>query len=315
MPFTFRPIACRAVVALASVAVASCGGSSRPVSPVTPSSTTSASAPRVNLAVNIVGMTGLLVGAGDIGVCNGAAGAESTARLLDRFTGTVFAAGDNAYAAGSLEEFKNCYEPSWGRHRGRTRPVPGNHEYQSGGSGYYAYFGGTAGPSGLGYYSYAEGPWRVIALNSEIAVGAGSPQVQWLRGELAGNRSACTAVIWHRPLFSSGRNGDNQDMRDVWRTLYDFDVDLVINGHDHIYERFAPQDPSGLPDAERGIREFIVGTGGAPLTDIQTVHANSEARGAVWGVAVFRLGENGFQWQFVPVEGQTFQDSGSAACH
>lgn len=259
-------------------------------------------------------MTGLLVGAGDIGVCD-SAGPESTARLLDRFQGSVFAAGDNAYVTGRSEEFKNCYEPSWGRHRWRTRPVPGNHEYASGGSGYFGYFGLMAGPGGLGYYSYGEGPWRVIALNSEIAAGPGSPQMQWLREELAARPSACTAVIWHRPLFSSGKNGDNQDMRDIWRTLYEFNVDLVINGHDHIYERFAPQTPDGRPDSERGIREFIVGTGGAPLSEIQNVHANSEARGAVWGVGVFRLGDNGFQWQFVPVAGETFQDSGSAACH
>ena len=313
MNLRFRPIANLVSLAVLS-AIISCGPSSKTASPAAPSSTQSASLPKATVPVNVTGMTGLLVGAGDIGVCGGP-GPESTARLLDRFPGTVFAAGDNAYAAGRAEEFRNCYEPSWGRHRGRTRPVPGNHEYESGGAGYFGYFGASAGPSGLGYYSYAEGPWRVIALNSEIAASAGSPQVQWLRGELSNDRAACTAVIWHRPLFSSGRNGDNADMRDIWRTLYEFNVDLVINGHDHIYERFAPQDPDGRPDPDRGIREFIVGTGGAPLSEIQTVHANSEARGSVWGVAVFRLGDNGFQWQFVPVDGETFQDSGSGGCH
>ena len=139
--------------------------------------------------------------------------------------------------------------------------------------------------------------------------------MQWLRAELSDNPTACTAVIWHRPLFSSGRNGDNPDMRDVWRALYEFNVDLVINGHDHSYERFAPQDADGRPDQVRGIREFIVGTGGAPLYEFPTIRANSEVRAAAWGVTVFRLNDRDYQWQFIPVDGADFQDSGSAACH
>ena len=214
-----------------------------------------------------------------------------------------------------MEEFRNCYEPTWGRHRGRTRAVPGNHEYETGGAGYFQYFGAGAGPAGLGYYSFAEGPWRVITLNSEVPSGSGSAQMQWLRAELSDNLTACTAVIWHRPLFSSGRHGNNPDMRDVWRTLYEFNVDLVINGHDHTYERFAPQDADGRPDQARGIREFIVGTGGAPLYEFPTIRANSEVRAAAWGVTVFRLNDRDYQWQFIPVDGADFQDSGSAACH
>lgn len=139
--------------------------------------------------------------------------------------------------------------------------------------------------------------------------------MQWLRAELSSRRSACTAVLWHRPLFSSGRNGNNPDMRDVWRTLYEFNVDLVINGHDHTYERFAPQDPDGRPDAVRGIREFIVGTGGAPLYEFANIRANSEVRAATWGVAVFTLTGGGYRWEFVPVDGATFRDSGSGPCH
>jgi hypothetical protein len=259
-------------------------------------------------------LTGTLVGAGDIGDC-GSAAAQSTARLLERIPGTIFTAGDNAYMLGRMEDFRNCYDPTWGRYRGRTRPVPGNHEYMTGGGGYFSYFGATAGPAGLGYYSFAEGAWRVIMLNSEVPSGTGSPQMDWLRTELAGSPTACTAVIWHRPLFSSGLNGNNPDMRDVWRTLYEFNVDLVINGHDHTYERFAPQDPDGRPDAARGIREFIVGTGGAPLYPFPMIRPNSEVRGAAWGVAVFTLNDRGYQWQFVPVDGVDFQDSGSASCH
>jgi hypothetical protein len=139
--------------------------------------------------------------------------------------------------------------------------------------------------------------------------------MEWLRHELAGNRSACTAAYWHRPLFTSGRNGNNPDMRAVWRTLYEFDVDLIINGHDHTYERFAPQDPDGRPDPSRGIRQFIVGTGGAPLYGFPSVHANSDMRAAAWGVAVFTLTGGGYQWEFVPVDGAAFRDSGSASCH
>jgi acid phosphatase type 7 len=259
-------------------------------------------------------LSGVLVGAGDIGYC-GTGGAEATARLLDRVSGTVFTAGDNAYMSASRDEFQNCYEPTWGRHRPRTRPTAGNHEYARSAAAYFDYFGGNAGPSDAGYYSYGVGPWNVIAVNSEIASGPGSPQSEWLRHELSSQPSACTAVIWHRPLFSSGQNGDNPDMRDVWRILYEFNVDLVINGHDHTYERFAPQDPDGRFDPARGIREFIVGTGGAPLYAFSSLRPNSEVRAAAWGVAAFTLAVGGYQWEFVPVDGGTFRDSGSASCH
>ena len=155
----------------------------------------------------------------------------------------------------------------------------------------------------------------VIGLNSEISLAPGSGQLTWLRGELAGRRSLCTAVIWHRPLFSSGRHGDNPDMRDAWRALYEFDVDGVINGHDHSYERFAPQDPDGRYDPTRGIREFIVGTGGAPLYEFAAMRPNSEVRASVWGVVSLTLSSAGYQWEFVPVEGQGFRDFGSGSCH
>jgi calcineurin-like phosphoesterase family protein len=279
-----------------------------------PSSPTAATA---NGASATGARVGFLVGAGDIGFCgpSNVSGSEATARLLDRLGGTIFTAGDNAYPAGSAENYAQCYEPAWGRHLGRTRPSPGNHEYVSGGVPYFGYFGARAGVSATGYYSYSVGAWHVISLNSEIASSAASAQMDWLRGELASNPSACTAVYWHRPLFSSGRHGDNPDMRDVWRTLYAANVDVVINGHDHTYERFAPQDPDGRLDPARGIREFVVGTGGSPLYEFSAAHANSEIRGSAWGVISFTLLENGYQWEFVPVEGQTFRDAGVASCH
>lgn len=257
----------------------------------------------------------VLVGAGDIAMC-GSPGAEKTAALLDRLPGTVFVAGDNAYMNGSGSDYRNCYGPTWGRHVGRTRPVPGNHEYQTAGaSGYFGYFGARAGSAGLGYYRYTAGSWLVLALNSEIAHGAGSPQLEWVREQLQTTKHPCTAVYWHRPLFSSGVNGPNPDMLDLWRVLYEHDVEIVINGHDHLYERFAPQTPEGLPDAARGIRQFTVGTGGAPPYDVMRRAANSEIAASVWGVASFTLRSDAYTWQFVPVAGEAFSDFGTAPCH
>jgi Calcineurin-like phosphoesterase len=299
-----QQVARRLLIALAATAFASCGQSSSPTSPTAFSGS----------ANDLSGRSNVLIGAGDIGHC-GTEGAEATARLLDRYPGTVFTAGDNAYPVGGMEEFQNCYEPTWGRHKSRTRPTPGNHEYMSGGSGYYGYFGGNAGPGGAGYYAYSIGTWRVIALNSEIPSNPGSAQHSWLRDELNGRRSKCTAVIWHRPLFSSGPHGSAADMRDVWRTLYEFDVDVVINAHDHTYERFAPQDPDGRLDTARGIRQFVVGTGGAPLYPFAAVYPNSEVRAAVWGVGMFTLVDGGYQWEFIPVDGAGFRDSGLGTCH
>jgi Calcineurin-like phosphoesterase len=292
----------------AILALAYCSRSSTPTSPTTSGATTAGLiGPRI----------GLLVGAGDIGFCgpSNVSGSEATGRLLDQLGGTIFTTGDNAYPTGSADDYARCYEPGWGRHVGRTRPAPGNHEYMSGAAPYFGYFGANAGVSAVGYYSYRVGAWHVISLNSESAASAGSAQLEWLRADLASNPSTCTAAYWHRPLFSSGSHGDNPDMRDLWRTLYAANVDVVINGHDHIYERFAPQDADGRLDAVRGIREFVVGTGGAPLYAFPGAHANSEIRGAAWGVIAFTLLENSYQWEFVPVEGQTFRDAGTASCH
>src|SRR5438105_3642669 len=196
----FQRIPISAGVLVLIAASASCGG---PSAPLSPSSSVSAiapasAAPSPGFSRPLTGLTGTLVGAGDIGVC-GSRGTEGTARLLDRIPGTVFTAGDNAYMAGRMEDFRNCFEPTWGRHRARTRAVPGNHEYETGGAGYFQYFGAGAGPAGLGYYSFAEGPWRVITLNSEVPSGAGSAQMQWLRAELSDNPTAWTAPIFRIP--------------------------------------------------------------------------------------------------------------------
>ena len=217
------------VVALIAGVAIRCGGSS----PSSPSPTPSPIPPGPDAGTP--GPPAILVGAGDIGQC-GSAAVAATALLIDRISGIVFTTGDNAYPNGSAANFRDCFEPHWGRHRERTRPTPGNHDYDTGGAAaYYNYFQDNAGPFGLGYYSYFAGSWRVIALNSEIPVGPGSAQLQWLRSELTSSRPRCTMVYWHKPLFSSGPNGPNRDMREIWRLMYEFDADLVVNGHDHLY--------------------------------------------------------------------------------
>jgi len=291
------------VIVVAAAALSRCGGSS-PGSPSTPTNP-----PVPNNPVP----PATLVGAGDIGQCD-SPGVAATAALLDRISGIVFTTGDNAYPHGTDANFRDCYEPQWGRHLSRTRPVPGNHDYDQGGGGYYNYFGENAGPFGVGYYSYGAGTWRVIALNSEIPVGPGSGQLQWLRNELA-NAPRCTMVYWHKPLFTSGPNGPNRDMREIWRTLYEFNADLIVNGHDHLYERFAPQDPDGRPDPSRGIRQITVGTGGGQLYTPVMSAPNTEAIGIGFGVLKLTLAESGYQWEFVPVPGNPFTDRGIGECH
>jgi hypothetical protein len=267
--------------------------------------------------------TQIFVGAGDIGWC-GSPGTPETGKLLDSIGGDIFAAGDIAYMTGTAQQFRDCYDPFWGRFRGRVHAVPGNHEYEGAGPGpYFNYFGGDAGPvAGLGYYSFPLGAaWHVIALNSSIDVSAGGAQGQWLRQELALNQKKCTIAFWHHPLFSSGQNGDQPQMRDFWRLLYAAGVDIVIAAHDHLYERFAPQDPDGRPDPAKGIRQFIAGTGGAQggtgpggLYNFVTTKPNSEVRISAFGVLKLTLETESYRWDFVPV-GSGQSDSGPGVCH
>ena len=258
----------------------------------------------------------ILVGAGDIADCS-SPGAEATARLLDQVSGTVFTAGDNAYPSGSATQFRDCYEPTWGRHKRRTRPTPGNHDYETpGANSYYDYFGDSAGPRGLGYYSYNLGAWRIYSINSELTGGAMLNQLQWLRDEVRSN-PLCSAAIWHKPLFTSGPNGENRHMLDAWRILHGANVDVILNGHDHVYERFAKQDPDGRLDDARGIRQFTVGTGGVPLYSFGAIRPNSDVRASVWGVLVLFLSATSYEWNFLPagVPGVNFRDTGTGTCH
>ncbi|GAA0207815.1 hypothetical protein GCM10010492_01750 [Saccharothrix mutabilis subsp. mutabilis] len=258
----------------------------------------------------------VLVGAGDIS--NSGSGDSATAALLDNIPGTVFTTGDNVYNDGTAAEFANYYDPTWGRHKARTRPSPGNHDYHtSGAAGYYNYFGAQAGPSGQGYYSYDLGNWHIVSLNSNISMSAGSAQETWLRNDLANNTKPCTAAYWHHPLFTSGANhAPSTATRPLFQALYDHNADVVIFGHNHQYERFAPQNPSGGLDTARGIRTFVAGMGGASHYGFGTIKPNSEARNSdTYGVLKLTLRSNSFDWQFVPQSGKTYSDSGTQSCH
>jgi hypothetical protein len=258
----------------------------------------------------------ILVGAGDIAVCGDPAD-EATALLLDGIAGTVFTTGDNAYEDGTAQEFSDCYDPAWGRHLARTRPSPGNHDYHTPGAlGYYGYFGSSAGDPAEGYYSYDLGAWHVVVVNSNIDVSANSTQLQWLAANLAAHPTVCSAAYWHHPRFSSGAHGNDAGIEDLWQVLYDAGVDVVMNGHDHNYERFAPQTPTGALDTQGGIREFVVGTGGRSLRNFPSVAQHSEARDSdTHGVLMLSLYETRYEWEFIPVAGGVFQDSGEAHCH
>ena len=266
-------------------------------------------------AIVVVGPPAL-VGAGDIASCT-STNDQATAALLDTIPGIVFTAGDNAYQNGTAQEYTSCYGPTWGRHRARTRPTPGTHDYHTPGAyPYYSYFGRNAGDSGKGYYSYDVGAWHVVAINNIISHAAGSPQERWLRADLAAHPTQCTLAYWAFPRFSSGVHGNDTTLKAIWQALYDFDGDVVISGHDHIYERFAPQAPDGTRDATRGIRELIVGTGGADLTSVVNVQPNSEVRiSGTFGVLRLILQPTSYSWRFIAARGGTATDSGSANCH
>ncbi len=257
----------------------------------------------------------VFVGAGDIGDCT-RTGDDQTANLLDGIPGTVFALGDNAYPSGSSSDFTNCYDPTWGRHKARTRPVPGNHEYDTPGApAYFSYFGAAAGDPTKGYYSFDLGSWHIIALNSEIAHAAGSAQEQWLRADLAAHPALCALAYLHRPLFSSGILAD-PTTQVLWQDLYDAGAELVLAGHEHNYQRFAPQTPGGVADPANGIRQFIAGMGGAGHFSVGTPLRNTEVQeDQTYGVLKLTLSANGYDWRFIPIAGQTFTDAGSGACH
>lgn len=252
---------------------------------------------------------------------------EATAQLLDAFfatnaPGRVLTLGDNAYDSGALSEYLANYDPTWGRHKARTAPSVGNHEYGTpGAQGYFDYFGAAAGDPAKGYYSFDLGSWHVIALNSNCTevggCGVGSAQWQWLVADLAQSTAPCTLSYWHRPRFSSGlEHGSSTRMQAAWQALYDAGAEVILVGHEHHYERFAPQTATGVLDVAQGLRQFVVGTGGADLYPLGPPIANSEvANDTTYGVLKLNLRAASYEWEFLPIAGQTFTDSGSAACH
>lgn len=239
--------------------------------------------------------------------------------MLDGLAGTVVSVGDHVYEYATAADFRNCYDATWGRHKSRTKPVIGDHEYfQKGAS---AYFGAAAGDRTTGYYSYDVGSWHVVAMNtncSEIGGCAkGSPQERWLQADLAAHQTPCTLVFMHDPRFSSGKvHGGDPVMTDFWQAAYDHGVELVVSGNDHLYERFGPQTPDGRAEPSRGIRQFVVGTGGRSHYRFGAIRPNSEARNDdAFGVLKLSLHPGAYGWRFVPASGATFSDSGSAPCH
>jgi Calcineurin-like phosphoesterase len=296
----------------------STGGSSAPAT--TPSATTQPSATPGPAPSDPPTDDPVLVGAGDIAVC-GSDADEETAALLDDIAGTVFTAGDDAYDDGSAADFRDCYDPTWGRHKARTWPAAGNHDWQTPDlAGYRDYFGAAAGEDGASWYAKDLGTWRVIVLDSNCAkvdgCGSDSRQGRWLADELATHPTTCTVAIFHHPRFSSGdEHGDDPAMDAFWQPLYTAGVDVIVNGHDHDYERFAPQDPDGDEDRDRGIREFVVGTGGAELRGFDPPRPNSELRSVLdHGVLALTLHPGSYEWQFHAAD-TDFSDRGTTRCH
>ena len=273
----------------------------------TPSSTTPALPPASVLAT------------GDIGECGGK-GDERTAGLLAEHHGTILPLGDLAYESGTAQEFQACFGTSWGPFRDRMRPVPGNHEYKTPGAApYFAYFGTAAGDPTEGYYAYNLGAWRLYALNSNCdeigGCGVGDPQETWLRGDLAAHPAVCILAYWHHARFSSGDlHGSDARTDALWQALEGAGADIVLSGHDHHYERFAPQDHGGRA-TPKGIRQFVVGTGGSGLRAMGSLLPTSEAHLArVYGLLSLELRSDGYAWAFLPANGASATDAGSGTC-
>jgi hypothetical protein len=261
---------------------------------------------------------------------NGIAGRcqqKATSNLLlgTGLTGTL-TLGDEQYDDATLGKFQQVYAGTWGRANQLNRPAAGNHEYlTSGAQGYFDYFNGVgqltgpAGDRGKGYYSFNVGTWHIVAINSncpQVGCYSGSAQETWLRSDLASNPTKCTLAFWHHPRFSSGLADSNSNMSTIFQDLYNSNADVVLTGHDHLYERFGPQTPAAVADSARGIREFVVGTGGKSLVDWGSIKANSQVRNnSTFGVLRLTLHASSYDWKFAPVAGQSFSDSGSTACH
>ena len=263
-----------------------------------------------------------IVAAGDIADCRQvppeSSGAAQTAALVAPTDVAVLTLGDNTYPVGAPAEFSDCFDATWGRFGSRLRPSPGNHDYQTPvAAGYYRYFGDRAGPGNRGYYSFDVGGWHIVSMNSAVDAKVGSAQYRWLIADLeASSGKLCTLVFWHHPVFSSGPHGNDPRMRDAFAALHGAGADVLLVGHDHVYERLAPHDAEGEADPVRGIRSFTVGTGGARLYKFKDPHPRSEMRDAsTHGILRLFLGDGIYRWEFVPAGGGALRDPGEGVCH
>lgn len=251
---------------------------------------------------------------GDIGMCD-SPGTEAAARLAAGLEGTLLLAGDIAYPHGSAQDFARCFDPFWGRFRDRWFAVPGNHEYETGGAQpFFDYFGDATGEPGKGWFAIATGDWLVLMLNSMLSTSPNSEQGEFVRQQLASRRPRCTLAVWHHPLYSSGPNRPSAQMRDLWVMLYESGAEVVVNGHDHLYERFGRQNPEGQL-AVNGIRQFTAGTGGATLYQFAGIAANSDVRISRHGLLRLTLMPGSYRWEFLTVPGGAVEDSGTDTCH
>jgi len=264
----------------------------------------------------------VLLAVGDIASCS-SEGDYSTSSIVAQFPDAAIAnLGDTVYETGTAEQFATCFDPVWGMFKNRIRPATGNHEYLTPqASGYFGYFGEAAGDPDKGYYSYDLGAWHVVVLNSNCAkVGGcdpGTPQAEWLKADLAAHPAQCTLAYWHHPRWSNGKHSNQEQVANLWADLYDAGADLVLAGHDHNYQRFEPLDANGIPDPQRGIRSFVVGTGGKNYYELSArILDTSEAQvSEVFGVLKLVLHPGSYDWQFIAEPGKSFTDSGSGVCH
>jgi calcineurin-like phosphoesterase family protein len=321
-----------ATTAVGMLFVACNGGPSATPTPTPPGTTTPSTTPTTPVSTTSPGAAVVIAAAGDIAcdpgrsAFNGGNGTADECRmkatsdlLIGMKLDAVLTLGDNQYEDGARSKWARSYGPTWGRLKSITHPAPGNHDYKSA-AGYYSYFGAAAADPTKGWYSYDLGAWHLIALNSNCgAVGGcdrGSPQEKWLREDLAAHPNQCTLASWHHPRFSSSRHHSSATYTAFWQALYEFHAELVLQAHDHTYERFGPQTASGGRDEVRGIRSFVVGTGGRSHYSFTKTEPNSEVRNATaFGVIKLTLRDGSYDWSFVPAAPATFTDTGSGTCH
>jgi acid phosphatase type 7 len=328
MSHRLRPALGVALLLGSAIAFADCGGGS-PTSPVPVSVAEPIVAPPepINLVpepvvptsppvVPVPGNTSTFVNVlGDTGWC-GSPALGPLSRLFDRFDGDILLAGDLAYPSGTTEEFRNCFEPSFGRFKSRMRASPGNHDYVASVSAdhYFNYFGDRSGPNRLGYYSFKAAEWTIFMLNSNVPIGKHSAQYAFVRNTMQQSPTRCTAAVLHHPFDSSGINGPTPSLRDMWELMFNLGADVVIAGHDHLYERHAPINADQRRDPARGIRQFTVGTGGAPLYNKVRQGLNSEFLVSNFGMLRLKLDPALYEWQFMDMTGNVL-DRGLTVCH